>query len=228
MTRMERMLLLRKGGDVVRWHGEVWTGPRQTVGHHTFGVLLLLFDIAPDSIAPCLIQAALYHDLAEQIIGDIPAPTKWALRDFGKAVSDLESGVLRRLKVDTGGLTLWDRQLLKVADFLEVCFAATEQYLRGNITSLMLFRRLEKVGQQILESENAPQKALSLYHELRSIWMRAREKQGGILCTVASLDARECNTSVDVSRVRAGGRSKSKGTVTSTSKRKKRSNRSKR
>ena len=69
------------GAEVTRYH-TVFTINKETVGHHSHGVAMMVLMIKPDASAS-LLKAALCHDLSEQVVGDIPSPAKRRF-DLGK------------------------------------------------------------------------------------------------------------------------------------------------
>lgn len=140
-TAFERLTALRKSGQVVRWHVEPhWVGDRQNVGLHTFGVLLNLVAIADIPLRPELLKAALYHDLAEQAVGDVPLTTKIRL-GLTEDLDELETEILAAAGFDPD-LTTYEKRLLLAADRLEHCFVMTEQYLIGNLFMLTPMARI--------------------------------------------------------------------------------------
>lgn len=64
------------GGETRRYHGFRML-MEDTVGHHSFNVAHIIMFVQPDARAE-LLRAALKHDVAEHIVGDMPAPTKRA------------------------------------------------------------------------------------------------------------------------------------------------------
>ena len=127
---MDRHDRIRRGGNVKRWH----TTPvhnHQSVAAHSWGVAAILLEIAGSQLSVPLLEAAIYHDIAEYDTGDIPAQVKWANPDICKALDRLEKVVEKELAVDT---SLSDVQivLLKTADLLELCWFCLEERRMGN------------------------------------------------------------------------------------------------
>lgn len=77
MTLKERLLFVRDGGAVERFHSAP-TLCGETVGHHSFGVAWMCWFLTDGTPSANLLLAALAHDLAEQETGDLPAPFKGA------------------------------------------------------------------------------------------------------------------------------------------------------
>lgn len=88
--------------SVKRWH-MIDTTRAQTLAEHTANVSLLAYTIAytigyPTFSHPSMIaMIALFHDLGETVIGDIPTHTKQALGPARKHVDALESAVLPQM-----------------------------------------------------------------------------------------------------------------------------------
>lgn len=119
MTPIE---FVERGGAVKRYHA-MTTLISDTVGQHSFHVAWLATFIwqAIHKSTPRaeLLLAALSHDLAEQEFGDIPAPTKRAVAAMEK-VAHLEDAHLRQHGFNyTDDLTLEEKFILKLADYLD-------------------------------------------------------------------------------------------------------------
>ena len=91
---------------------------RQTVGAHSYAVVVLL-DQLWDNCSKNLLLSALYHDVPEIILGDIPATAKWSYPDVQKVFKKAEQKVMKDLDIE---FVLTDRELnrLKMADMLEL------------------------------------------------------------------------------------------------------------
>jgi 5'-deoxynucleotidase YfbR-like HD superfamily hydrolase len=71
----DRLALLLRGGAVRRYHAEpAFANHVQTVAEHSWRVAMIVAHLWPDR--PALVLAALYHDAAEGVFGDVPAPVK--------------------------------------------------------------------------------------------------------------------------------------------------------
>ena len=101
-----------------RYHTVPLGGLRQTVGAHSYAVVVLL-DQLWDNCSKNLLLSALYHDVPEIVLGDIPATAKWSYPDVQKAFKKAEQKVMKDLDID---FVLTDRELnrLKMADMLEL------------------------------------------------------------------------------------------------------------
>jgi hypothetical protein len=105
-------------GRVKRWH--TTDLPAQTVGHHSWGVALIVAKVYPKGhdVPPRVMMAALTHDCAEHVTGDIPSPAMKAHPELGMVLAGIE----RRYNVAAGieyDLTDRERHILKWADTME-------------------------------------------------------------------------------------------------------------
>lgn len=130
----DRLAFIQKGRATRRYHG-LPMHDYQRIDAHSFGVAalvaLLMPNASPERLAPLLL-AALYHDLAEHITGDIPAPEKrrWptALRRQVAAREDwllAEHGLFFTLDER-------DKRVLKIADSAEGCLHCIQERGMGN------------------------------------------------------------------------------------------------
>lgn len=132
-----RMELLRNGSFVKRWHVERLSP--QEVASHSHGVAVMLCFICEPSAH--LLKAALFHDLAEKMVGDMPAPIKWDYPEIAKFLDELSDKVDHTLGIYII-LTPAEKKLLKLADYLDASFYALEQRMQGNRYADAIFNRL--------------------------------------------------------------------------------------
>lgn len=126
MTTFEKVQQMRSGAKVKRFHTLDLIVP-ETVGHHSCNVALLL-TVLTDALSGELLRAALYHDLAEQYTGDVPATAKWQSPRLAKALKRLEQFHFPY----EASLTPYETKLLKQADMLDLCFKSLEEIHMGN------------------------------------------------------------------------------------------------
>lgn len=113
------LAIVFRAGRVERYHAE-GLGIHQSVAEHTFRVVMLLHHLWPDSPRD-IILAALYHDVAEGVFGDMPAPVK-RMPSFRAAMSDAENDFYQHFGFRSAEtLSPIDRHRLKVCDYLELC-----------------------------------------------------------------------------------------------------------
>ena len=103
---------------LMRYHTVPIQGLRQTVGAHSYAVAILI-DQLWDSVPKQLIMAALYHDVPEMVLGDIPATAKWDYPEVKRAFEKAEAKVMEDLGL-TFMLSPKDKARLKMADMLEL------------------------------------------------------------------------------------------------------------
>lgn len=88
------------------------------MGAHSYAVSILIDQLWPDS-SKQLIMAALYHDVPEMVLGDIPATAKWSFPEVLQAFEKAEKKVMDDLGL-TFVLTPEEKNRLKMADMLEL------------------------------------------------------------------------------------------------------------
>lgn len=140
MTPHLRLLRLRAGADVLRYHtgGPPILG-EQRVGQHSANVQLILLCLHPNP-SRALLLAALTHDLAEFDTGDSPAHVKWWNPEITAALEKVEEAVLARLDLQIL-LDAEEHQWLRLADTLEYMYFALEQRKLGNSNADIIFER---------------------------------------------------------------------------------------
>lgn len=119
MTAAQLLRIWR--GDVRRWHANPDHRLRDsgdTIHAHQWRVAALILHMNPTP-SPDLIRAALLHDVAETITGDVP----WGQ----PKVPGTEAGARNHLGVATVDLTAADRDWLHFADRLDALLWARER-----------------------------------------------------------------------------------------------------
>lgn len=133
--QLEFMVL---GAEVKRYH-TVTTLREETVGHHSHSVAMLVLVLDPGATAPML-KAALLHDMAEQVTGDIPSPAK---REYG--IGDQVDALEDRLLTESGwaypGLSESERRTLKLADIASGALFCIREMELGNVRARVVFDR---------------------------------------------------------------------------------------
>lgn len=145
--QLNRAEVIRRGGQVSRYHAAGYLSERQTVGQHTFNMLGLLFTFVPEPSVK-LIQAVLLHDVAEAATGDVPAPTRWGSPDLDKAMVDAENKVIEGWGLAVLDLPIYEQNWLRVLDTLEGLLFCRDQRVLGNAgadaTFALYFNALKK------------------------------------------------------------------------------------
>jgi 5'-deoxynucleotidase YfbR-like HD superfamily hydrolase len=148
-VNFDQLLKLYRSGDTLRYH----TAPRlndQTVSAHAWGVLAIVLHLEPDpSLA--LIKAALFHDAAESVTGDLPATFKWAAPEIASLIEKAEARILMDMGVEYD-LTEKEAAVLKVADLGELVLHCTKEVMMGNLyASAIVVRGLDALEPYYLE-----------------------------------------------------------------------------
>lgn len=124
-----KLAFFNKGSEVVRYH-TVHTLQRETVGHHSHGVAMLCAFIDPVA-SSSLLRAALLHDLAEHVTGDIPSPAK-RLYGIGDQVSRTEEDLLWGADLEIPYLSDYEKRTLKIADIAQGALFCAREIQLGN------------------------------------------------------------------------------------------------
>lgn len=140
---MEQLDFLYNGGETRRFH----THPvlrEQRVDAHSWGVAGLCHYFMGNNIRPHLLLAAMYHDLAEHKVGDIPAPAK---RGMSELMPDFHTrwGAMERMLLVQNShqdprwsfeweshLTPNEQRILKLADAGEGALYCIRERMMGN------------------------------------------------------------------------------------------------
>ena len=115
---MKTLLTAWDAQFLTRYHTAPMQMERQTVGAHSYAVSILIDQLWPDS-SKQLIMAALYHDVPEIVLGDIPATAKWDYPELHQAFERAEKKVMDDLGLNFV-LTAEEKNRLKMADMLEL------------------------------------------------------------------------------------------------------------
>jgi 5'-deoxynucleotidase YfbR-like HD superfamily hydrolase len=126
----QRSQFARRGGRVQRYHTHT-TLRVDTVGQHSHNVAMLCIMFCDGKPGEALLMAALTHDLAEHILGDIPSPAKRAM-DRDK-LNAMETQLLRDVGFDTE-LSPFNDWVLKLADIVDGLLFCAEESEMGNNT----------------------------------------------------------------------------------------------
>lgn len=130
---LQIVLHQRDAAAVKRYHVKR-TLRQQTVGEHTFGVLMLLRMVLPDDYDPdktaVLLVATMHHDLPELVTGDIPAPVKRRFPALNSLLDQIECSA-DNLYFDFP-LTAEEKVMLKWADTMELVLWCMEERELGN------------------------------------------------------------------------------------------------
>ena len=124
-----RLDFFRDAGEVKRCHTER-TVRAQTIAQHSWGVATILLHVYPGASAEML-RAALWHDVSERAIGDIPSPVKWETPTLHAELTALEDRINEQWDI-MPMLTARERATLKFCDAFEFYLWAREELAMGN------------------------------------------------------------------------------------------------
>lgn len=159
----EKVDIIRRAGSINRYHTERILGV-DTVGTHSWNVTVLIVLLHPNPSAR-LIKAALFHDVGEAMVGDLPYPAKRQWPKLAEQLSKAEDEVIDILEIEAESkLPKDDYNWLKACDALEAGLFAKEQLELGNTRAREIYNRVFK---QILKGEHIPTEVQAFVEELR-------------------------------------------------------------
>lgn len=126
----DKLVWMLRGGAVKRYHNAV-TLTENTDAAHSWGVAMLVYYFSDGKPSVNLLMAALTHDLAEQVVGDVPAPTKRRVPGLRDTLQTLESAELGRYGLEFE-LTEEERKLLNLADAMDGMIFCLKERTLGN------------------------------------------------------------------------------------------------
>jgi 5'-deoxynucleotidase YfbR-like HD superfamily hydrolase len=132
LSIIEKLEFVRKGGMTKRYHTKN-TIHANTVGHHSFGVAWICTFLSESTPSANLLLAALSHDLAEQVTGDISSPTKRKFPAMAEMIQTMETETLGVYHMDyESELTVDEARILKMADCLDGALFCISEMELGN------------------------------------------------------------------------------------------------
>lgn len=131
MKALVEATLYRDAGAVKRYHVKR-THRTQTIAEHTFGMLMLVKQVAPHIDKYMLYEAILHHDLPELMTGDVPAPIKRVHPELGPLMDSIEHDLQPLYNPVLEGLTQEEAALMKWADRMELVLWCLEEFRLGN------------------------------------------------------------------------------------------------
>lgn len=139
----DQLSFLIEGANVDRYHTR--PGIRSNkVGHHSHGVVMLMWLVSDGQVSAKALMAAGSHDLAEQVTSDVSSPAKRML-GIRKQLQDTEDKVLGYMgfKFD---LTPEEDNWLSLADlFNQIMYYCDEAALGNKYVHVMMTRTCEYV-----------------------------------------------------------------------------------
>jgi len=144
--------LAHAGFAVRRFHTVPVVVTTETVGHHTASVLAIIFAMYNESPPMALVRAALYHDIAEAITGDIPATAKWDFPALSGNLYAAEAEIAEAAGADFD-LPLELAPVLKFADMMSLMYKAKMEVLSGNQGFIPIYENGLRYCTKLLENE---------------------------------------------------------------------------
>jgi 5'-deoxynucleotidase YfbR-like HD superfamily hydrolase len=132
MTKKADLNFLRDAFHVKRYHSVWHVHMPETVGHHTCGVIALIFWLYDDAPPIHVVKHALHHDAPEVVTGDIPATAKWQSQPLKDSLVTMENGIVEQFGLATDPMSVRETALLKFADMADLCFKSLEELSTGN------------------------------------------------------------------------------------------------
>lgn len=129
MKALDHATLMRDAAAIDRYHTHR-THRRQSVGEHSFGVMMLIQQVYPEARKE-LYLAAMHHDLPEFITGDIPAPVKRSAPHFAVMLEELEKSTAPLYQ--DFGLSAFEEAVLKWCDTMELVLWCLEELHLGSV-----------------------------------------------------------------------------------------------
>lgn len=129
---MHQLNYVARGGVVQRMH-MIPVLHRQNVAAHSFGVAWWCWALTNEKPSVNLLMAALAHDLAEGVVGDIPAPTKRMLQSGALDQAEHEADYNGGMPVFE--LTEEEARVLKLADSMDLLHYCVCEAQLGNRTA---------------------------------------------------------------------------------------------
>lgn len=127
------------GGAVKRYH-TLTTLHTQNVAEHSFGVAWLVWWLSDSRPSTELLMAALGHDLAEHITGDLPAPAKRSL-GISAQFTAYEDEIMGKAGFPAYWLTVDEKRVLKMADTADLMLFCLREMSLGNRQMRKVFMR---------------------------------------------------------------------------------------
>lgn len=133
VTLQQQVDVLLQAGRVRRMHTVPTIGDGYTVGGHSWSVAMLALLLIPDrALGSRVALAALTHDVAEVLTGDVPATLKWLSPEVAQHLDAVEDRFRARFRVPDAGLTEAEHDWLHLLDIVELSLYARHQMTLGN------------------------------------------------------------------------------------------------
>ena len=150
---MSDLDFIYNGGASKRFH-TCRTQNTQDIAAHSFGVAMVCEKITEGRARKELIMAALCHDLAEHIVGDIPSPAKRGL-GISKQFGEYEESILRANGLGSyeASLSADEQRVLKLADIIDGLMFCLSELRHGNKHLAIVFKNFHSYAMEIFEQD---------------------------------------------------------------------------
>jgi 5'-deoxynucleotidase YfbR-like HD superfamily hydrolase len=166
---MQRQLeLVLRGVQTRRFHTHPMNQP-ETVGHHSALVAAFLQLAYPDCSKNALVYAV-FHDLAEFAVGDIPSPTKRTLPNSKQALDALEETTFAAYLVSPPILSNEEKAQVKVADILAGLATCLTEHLMGNVFTEVAWDNFGTYFHEQRKSGHVSKEAIDLVNAMDCMW----------------------------------------------------------
>lgn len=168
---MKALEFMWAGGNTRRFH-TVPTILTDTVGHHSYNVACIIMYLRPQA-STALLRAALKHDVAEHVLGDMPAPAKRKLpgyvngptaESFREVFGKLEDKESSDAGVPVELLTSEEEWLLKFADAFDGLRFCYQEFYMGNKIIVPALENFRAYTEEVLKLPHAQPGAKELLH----------------------------------------------------------------
>jgi 5'-deoxynucleotidase YfbR-like HD superfamily hydrolase len=178
---MKDLEFMWAGGYTDRYHTHR-TLLRDTVGHHSYNVVCIIMHLEPKASA-ALLRAAILHDVAEHVLGDMPGPAKRAMPDyiadgerrfsdatFREVFGDAEEAAMASAGVSYPDLTPHEGWLLKMGDAIDGMRFCTQERAMGNKVITEIYNTYVRYVSELLSDARDGDRAVSLFNYMKEKW----------------------------------------------------------
>ena len=128
-TETENLEAILRSGQVARYHAQPEI-PAQSMAEHQWGVAILVIKMYSNP-SKNLLMAAVTHDCAEAVTGDIPSPVKREHPEMKAVLDDVENRVNKEWGINYD-LNEIDKRRLKICDILEGLYYSAQSVRRNH------------------------------------------------------------------------------------------------